>query len=163
MQPENLSRFGQVLLNQGLIEDVLLRYINETGRVKVEWSKRAETLDLSSNDSEYPVTVKVKDVADSSMSMFLASERRADLLYKNRNYPCTLRSWLRRFPRLDKGTTSCPHGDSLGGINLGSHRHCTHNQFPYSSQPFLRPMSNEAVQPTSDSPAPSSLRSVVVS
>lgn len=74
MQPENLSRFGQVLLNQGLIEDVLLRYINEIGRVKVEWNKKAETLDLSPNGSEYPVTVKVKDVADSSMSMFLASE-----------------------------------------------------------------------------------------
>lgn len=70
LQPENLSRFGQVLLNQGLIEDVLIQYINAIGRVKVEWQKRAETLDMSSNDSEYPVTVKVKDLADSSMSMF---------------------------------------------------------------------------------------------
>ncbi|KUL88788.1 hypothetical protein ZTR_03505 [Talaromyces verruculosus] len=65
-QPENLSRFGQVLLNQGLIEDILIRHINEMGRVNVEWQKRAEMLDLSSNSSDYPVTVKVKDLANSN-------------------------------------------------------------------------------------------------
>ncbi|PCG89585.1 Methyltransferase, domain of unknown function DUF2260 [Penicillium occitanis (nom. inval.)] len=65
-QPENLSRFGQVLLNQGLIEDILIQHINEIGRVNVEWQKRAEMLDLSSNFSDYPVTVKVKDLANSN-------------------------------------------------------------------------------------------------
>lgn len=65
MQPDNLSRFGQVLLNQGLIEDVLIQYINGLGRVKVEWQKRAEILDLSSDDSGYPVIVNVKTLADS--------------------------------------------------------------------------------------------------
>lgn len=68
-QPDNLSRFGQVLLNQGLIEDVLIQYVNGLGRAKIEWQKRAEMLDLSSkNDSEFPVMVKVKSLADPSMT-----------------------------------------------------------------------------------------------
>lgn len=58
-----------MLLNQGLIEDVLIQYINVIGRVKVDWNKRAEMLDVSPNDPEYPVTVGVKDVTDSSASI----------------------------------------------------------------------------------------------
>ncbi|EED23488.1 monooxygenase, putative [Talaromyces stipitatus ATCC 10500] len=67
VQLENLSRFEQILLNQGLIEDVLVRYISDIGRVKIEWNKKAEMLDVSTaNEAEYPVTVSVKDLHDSS-------------------------------------------------------------------------------------------------
>lgn len=65
-----------MLLNQGLIEDILIQHINEIGRVNVEWQKRAEMLDLSSNFSDYPVTVKVKDLANSSASMFHIPEKK---------------------------------------------------------------------------------------
>lgn len=71
-QPGYLSKFGQVLLNQGLIEDILIEYLNKSNRIAVEWRKRAEMLDLSSeteNDDtgEHPLKITVKDLRDSSM------------------------------------------------------------------------------------------------
>lgn len=44
-QPEGLSRFSQYLLNQGVMEQVMIDYLNERG-VRIEWSTRAESLDM---------------------------------------------------------------------------------------------------------------------
>ncbi|KAL4974682.1 FAD binding domain-containing protein [Aspergillus desertorum] len=56
-QPEGLSRFGQMLLNQGEVEQVLLDYIESKGRIKIERRKRAEKIYLTDHES-HPVTVE---------------------------------------------------------------------------------------------------------
>lgn len=71
-QPGYLSNFGQVLLNQGLIEDILIEYLNKSKQLAVEWQKRAEIIDLSSeiengDSEEHPLKITVKDLSDSSM------------------------------------------------------------------------------------------------
>lgn len=64
MQPDNLSRFKQSLLNQGRIEQVLIEYLDSMGRVGVERKMRAETLEVLDTDTseEFPVVVGVKDL-----------------------------------------------------------------------------------------------------
>ncbi|EAW12083.1 putative FAD monooxygenase [Aspergillus clavatus NRRL 1] len=65
-QPGNLSQFGQMLYNQGQIEQVLLDYIAQQGRISVEWNTKAEGLEFVPNDdseadANFPVLVKVRD------------------------------------------------------------------------------------------------------
>ncbi|KAJ5577620.1 uncharacterized protein N7459_006584 [Penicillium hispanicum] len=63
-RPEQRSRFGQILLNQGVIEQVLNDYLHSKAAVTVEWDKEAETLQFSTatdDDAQrFPVTVVVK-------------------------------------------------------------------------------------------------------
>ncbi|KAL6233624.1 hypothetical protein BDW75DRAFT_184867 [Aspergillus navahoensis] len=56
-QPEGLSRFGQMLLNQGEVEQVLIDYIDSKGRVKIERQKLAEKVYFTDHGS-HPVTVE---------------------------------------------------------------------------------------------------------
>ncbi|KAL4879954.1 FAD binding domain-containing protein [Aspergillus karnatakaensis] len=59
-QPPGLSRFGQVLLNQGQVEQVMIDYINSQGKVTVERQKRAEKIYFNEiEDATHPVTVEV--------------------------------------------------------------------------------------------------------
>lgn len=57
------SRFGQILLNQGAIEQNLIDHLYATKNRHVEWNKRAETLHLAavSDDDQqaFPVVVGV--------------------------------------------------------------------------------------------------------
>lgn len=52
------------MLNQGVVEQTLIDYLDEKQRVRVEWRKRAESLHIanaSDNDAkEFPVIVGVK-------------------------------------------------------------------------------------------------------
>ena len=48
-----MSRFGKMLLNQGIVEKLFIDYLNEKRHVLVEWHKRAESLcvtDVADND-----------------------------------------------------------------------------------------------------------------
>ncbi|GAQ47451.1 hypothetical protein AtubIFM54640_003930 [Aspergillus tubingensis] len=59
------SRYNMVLLNQGIIEQIILDYLRleQGGRVEVEYGKQAETLELlEEGEDEYPVVVGVKRV-----------------------------------------------------------------------------------------------------
>ncbi|KAL4983049.1 FAD binding domain-containing protein [Aspergillus falconensis] len=56
-QSEGLSRFGQMLLNQGEVEQVLIDYIDSKGRVKIERQKLAEKVYFTDHES-HPVTVE---------------------------------------------------------------------------------------------------------
>ncbi|GKZ36861.1 hypothetical protein AbraIFM66950_008094 [Aspergillus brasiliensis] len=59
------SRYNMVLLNQGLVEQIILDYfaIDRGGKVEVEYGKQAETLEfLEEGEDEYPVVVGVKRV-----------------------------------------------------------------------------------------------------
>ncbi|KAB8217751.1 FAD binding domain-containing protein [Aspergillus novoparasiticus] len=63
-QPQELSRFDQMLLNQGAIEQILIDYLGSKARVHVERGRKAEKLRLPShsdqgNNNEYPVHVRV--------------------------------------------------------------------------------------------------------
>ncbi|KAL5341421.1 FAD binding domain-containing protein [Aspergillus crustosus] len=67
-QPAGLSRFSQMLLNQGQIEQIMLDYIADLGTVHLEREKRAEKIYFSRNtdgedgdeDEIYPVTVETR-------------------------------------------------------------------------------------------------------
>lgn len=72
MQPDDLSRHAQTLLNQGLIEQVLIDHLNSEGRVHVEWEKRAETLSIdefpdSDDDDKFPVAVGVRRLGENGL------------------------------------------------------------------------------------------------
>ncbi|KAF7595400.1 hypothetical protein BBP40_006395 [Aspergillus hancockii] len=63
-QPQKLSRFQQMLLNQGAIEQILIDYLDHMKRVHVERSRKADGLEPHSHcdpnrDDEYPVHVRV--------------------------------------------------------------------------------------------------------
>ena len=62
--PERMSKFRKMMLNQGVVEQTLIDYLDEKQRVRVEWRKRAESLHIanaSDNDAkEFPVIVGVK-------------------------------------------------------------------------------------------------------
>lgn len=64
------SRYNMVLLNQGIIEQIILDYLGleQEGRVEVEYGKQAETLELlEEGEDEYPVVVGVKRVGQNGM------------------------------------------------------------------------------------------------
>lgn len=64
------SRYNMVLLNQGIIEQIILDYLGleQGGRVEVEYGKQAETLELlEEGEDEYPVVVGVKRVGQNGM------------------------------------------------------------------------------------------------
>ncbi|KAK6826771.1 hypothetical protein RU639_004573 [Aspergillus parasiticus] len=68
-QPQELSRFDQMLLNQGAIEQILIDYLATKGRVHVERERKAEKLGLpcqsdKKSDDEYPVHVRVVSAND---------------------------------------------------------------------------------------------------
>lgn len=62
--PERMTRFRKMMLNQGVVEQTLIDYLDEKQRVRVEWRKRAKSLHIanaSDNDAkEFPVIVGVK-------------------------------------------------------------------------------------------------------
>ncbi|KAL3473832.1 FAD binding domain-containing protein [Aspergillus californicus] len=60
-QPEGLSRFGQMLLNQGEIEQILIDYLDANGTVTVERQKRAEKIFFMDNET-HPVAVETKSL-----------------------------------------------------------------------------------------------------
>lgn len=57
------SRYNMVLLNQGMIEQIILDYLEleKERRVEVEYAKQAKTLEFLKKD-EYPIVVGVKRV-----------------------------------------------------------------------------------------------------
>ncbi|EMC94079.1 hypothetical protein BAUCODRAFT_124812 [Baudoinia panamericana UAMH 10762] len=67
-QPHDLSRFPQVSLNQGLTEQVLLDYLDRTGRVRLERSTRPESLvvddGLCDSDEAHPITLTIRNTAN---------------------------------------------------------------------------------------------------
>jgi phenol 2-monooxygenase len=60
-QREGLSRFGQMLLNQGQVEQVMIDYINAQGHLSIERNKRADKIYFK-DDRTHPVSVEVKSV-----------------------------------------------------------------------------------------------------
>jgi 2-polyprenyl-6-methoxyphenol hydroxylase-like FAD-dependent oxidoreductase len=66
-QSDSLSQYGQMLLNQGGIEQILLDYLSKMDRIAVEWNTKAETLTVSSGngegDDDFPVAVGVSKSA----------------------------------------------------------------------------------------------------
>ncbi|KAI9372209.1 FAD binding domain-containing protein [Aspergillus egyptiacus] len=65
-QPERLSRYGQMLLKQGEVEQILIDYLNETARVKIERQKRADTIYFT-EDETHPVSVITKSLRTDKM------------------------------------------------------------------------------------------------
>lgn len=57
------SSYNMVLLNQGMIEQIILDYLEleKERRVEVEYAKQAKTLEFLKED-EYPIVVGVKRV-----------------------------------------------------------------------------------------------------
>jgi phenol 2-monooxygenase len=60
-QREGLSRFGQMLLNQGQVEQVMIDHINAQGHLSIERNKRADKIYFT-DDPTHPVSVEVKSV-----------------------------------------------------------------------------------------------------
>jgi phenol 2-monooxygenase len=60
-QRKGLSRFGQMLLNQGQVEQVMIDYINEQGYLSIERNKRADKIYFT-DDATHPVSVEVKSI-----------------------------------------------------------------------------------------------------
>ncbi|KAL4899370.1 hypothetical protein BDW74DRAFT_163547 [Aspergillus multicolor] len=69
-QPEGLSRFGQMLLNQGEVEQILIDYIESMGRIKIERQKRAEKIYFTDHES-HPVTVETTGQRTDRMAQVL--------------------------------------------------------------------------------------------
>lgn len=67
-QSDSLSQYGQMLFNQGGLEQILLHYLSKMGRIAVEWNTRAETLTVSpgngEGDDDFPVAVGVTKTAN---------------------------------------------------------------------------------------------------
>ncbi|KAL4737667.1 FAD binding domain-containing protein [Aspergillus similis] len=72
-QPEGLSRFGQMLLNQGEMEQILIDYIESKGRVKIERQKRADKIYFTDHES-HPVTVESTSQGTDRMMPVLKSD-----------------------------------------------------------------------------------------
>ncbi|GAB1215151.1 hypothetical protein ATERTT37_004337 [Aspergillus terreus] len=64
--PGKLSRYGQILLNQGAVEEVFLDYLKGKGQ-KVERNLRAVSMEISQGsrnpEDDFPVAVEVKRVS----------------------------------------------------------------------------------------------------
>ncbi|KAL3490712.1 FAD binding domain-containing protein [Aspergillus germanicus] len=60
-QRQGISRFGQMLLNQGQVEQVMIDYINGQGHLPIERNKRADKIYFT-DDPTHPVSVEVKSV-----------------------------------------------------------------------------------------------------
>ncbi|KAL4951952.1 FAD binding domain-containing protein [Aspergillus filifer] len=69
-QPDGLSRFKQMLLHQGEVEQIMIDYLNEKGRIKIERQKRAEKIYFT-DDEIYPVTVETGSLRTDRMSHLL--------------------------------------------------------------------------------------------
>jgi phenol 2-monooxygenase len=76
-QPEGLSRFGQMLLNQGEVEQILIDYIESKGRVKIERQRRADKIYFTDHES-HPVTVESTTQGTDRMTQVLSPEDRTD-------------------------------------------------------------------------------------
>lgn len=76
-QPEGLSRFAQTLLNQGEVEQTMIDYLEERGRIRVERQKRAERIYFAEDDNDtHPVVVETKALKSDSMMHLLQPEDR---------------------------------------------------------------------------------------
>ncbi|KAL4933011.1 FAD binding domain-containing protein [Aspergillus undulatus] len=69
-QPPGLSRFEQVLLNQGVIEQIMLDYLTDQGRIKIERQKRAKKIYFTDNET-HPVYVETKSLRTDRMAQLL--------------------------------------------------------------------------------------------
>jgi phenol 2-monooxygenase len=61
-EPGRMSRFGQTLLNQGAVEQNFIDYLCAKSDIRVEWKRRAETLQITADDEDrevFPVAVGV--------------------------------------------------------------------------------------------------------
>ncbi|KAL3433571.1 FAD binding domain-containing protein [Aspergillus tetrazonus] len=76
-QPEGLSRFGQMLLNQGEVEQILIDYIESKGRVKIERQRRADKIYFTDHES-HPVTVESTSQGTDRMAQVLNPGNRTD-------------------------------------------------------------------------------------
>lgn len=56
------------MLNQGVVEQALIDYLNEKQHARVEWHKRAESLYIANaadnDEKEFPVIVGVKGLEE---------------------------------------------------------------------------------------------------
>ncbi|KAL4758317.1 FAD binding domain-containing protein [Aspergillus foveolatus] len=69
-QPEGLSRFGQMLLNQGEVEQILIDYIESKGRIKIQRQRRADKIYFTDHES-HPVTVESTSQGTDRMTQVL--------------------------------------------------------------------------------------------
>ncbi|KAL4959562.1 FAD binding domain-containing protein [Aspergillus stella-maris] len=72
-QPDGLSRFEQMLLHQGEIEQIMIDYLDEKGRIKIERQKRAEKIYFTDEET-YPVTVETGSLRTDRMSQLMKSD-----------------------------------------------------------------------------------------
>ncbi|KAL4747510.1 hypothetical protein BDW72DRAFT_209517 [Aspergillus terricola var. indicus] len=72
-QPEGLSRFGQMLLNQGEMEQILIDYIESKGRIKIERQRRADRIYFTDHES-HPVTVESTSHGTDRITQVLKSD-----------------------------------------------------------------------------------------
>lgn len=57
-----MSRFGQILLNQGAVEQNFIDHLCAKSNIRVEWNTRAESLQITADDEDreaFPVAVGV--------------------------------------------------------------------------------------------------------
>lgn len=80
MQSEKLSRYGQILLGQGMIEQVFIDHLRRGRRVHVERGKKAKKLEIRPSVDgqvpDFPVVVKVGAVANHGESYYPLCEAR---------------------------------------------------------------------------------------
>ncbi|KAL3466999.1 FAD binding domain-containing protein [Aspergillus heterothallicus] len=69
-QREGLSRFGQMLLNQGLVEQGMIDYVEEKGKIAIERNKRADKIYFTDNP-KHPVAVETKSIRSDRMMSVL--------------------------------------------------------------------------------------------
>lgn len=56
-----------MLLNQGTVEEVIIEYLNEKQHVRVEWHRRAECLQITT-EKDFPVIVGVRRLGEDGTS-----------------------------------------------------------------------------------------------
>ncbi|KAL4936798.1 hypothetical protein BDV06DRAFT_204272 [Aspergillus oleicola] len=69
-QPDGLSRFEQMLLHQGEVEQIMIDYLEEKGHIKIERRKRAEKIYFTDNKT-HPVTVETGSLRTDRISQLL--------------------------------------------------------------------------------------------
>jgi phenol 2-monooxygenase len=65
-----MSKFGQILLNQGSVEQNFIDHLCAKSKTRVEWNRRAQSLQITASDDDteaFPIAVGVACLDEHSM------------------------------------------------------------------------------------------------
>jgi hypothetical protein len=66
----SMSKFGQILLNQGSVEQNFIDHLCAKSKIRVEWNRRAQSLQITASDDDteaFPIAVGVACLDEHSM------------------------------------------------------------------------------------------------